>query len=576
MPADAPRTEPLLSPGDLTFVVVTFLAAVTVLDVLIGGALAGLLFGHGWAWPSTTTIASTLGHLATHPGSPAAAYPEPTRPLLPGPHPYWGTIAALVALETLAGALLAARSLGHRAKAGLATRSDLRQATAGPDRGAPIGTHLGGPVRLRGEDSAIVIAPARAGKTTRLAVGCIADAPGAVVATSTKADLVTLTARDPHLNGAAHVFDPDRLLDWPRPCRWDAVAGCRDVREALTRARAMVAARPLRGDRNSGFFEGASETVLRCLLHAAALDNASMRDVLAWSRDFTDDQPYEILRTHPDAAAGWLDDLRTFCRSGAPETISSTAMSLGLVLKSMADPAVLDLVCPRPGQGLDVDAFVTAGTDRLYLLSEGGDGVNTAPLVTAFAAAVVAAARRHSQTRPGGRLDPPLTLVLDEAANVAPLPDLPTLMADGGGRGITTWTFVQSFSQLRARWGRDGADTIWGASSAKLILGGCTEADDLERISRVVGDRWAPRRSHTSRGGLFARAADHSTSTSRERERVLPVPDLRRLPVGDALLLYRACPAALIHLPAWWERPDARRFRTHQGSTSAHQSADAT
>ena len=63
---------------------------------------------------------------------------------------------------------------------------------------------------------------------------------------------------------------------------------------------------------------------------------------------------------------------------------------------------MLDLVCPPAGDGLDVDAFVAGGTDRLYLISEGGDGISTAPLVTAFTAAVVTTARRHSQTQPRG------------------------------------------------------------------------------------------------------------------------------------------------------------------------------
>ena len=445
----------------------------------------------------------------------------------------------------------------------MATRTEIRKVGRGPDAGAVYGTYLGVAVRARGEDSALTIAPARAGKTTRLAVGRVVDAPGAVVATSTKADLVHLTAFARTTKGTAHVFDPDRLLAWPTPCRWDIVAGCEDVREAMTRARAMVAARPLNSGRNANFFEGASETVLRCLLHAAAIDGQSMREVLAWARDFTDDTPYEILRTHPGAAPGWVADLRKFCRGGAPETVSSTAMSLGLILKAMADDRVVDLVCPAEGEGLDVEAFVRKGTDSLYLVSEGGDGVSTAPLVTAFASAVVSCARRLSQTRPGGKLDPPLTFVLDEAANVAPLPDLPLMMSDGGGRGMSTWAFVQSFAQLRARWGRDGADSIWGASSIKLLLGGCTEADDLERISRVVGDRRVQRRSHTSPGGLVARA-QVSTSTSFERERILPVEALARIPVGKALLLYRAVPAALVGLPAWWERKDAAVFKASQ------------
>jgi hypothetical protein len=49
-----------------------------------------------------------------------------------------------------------------------------------------------------------------------------------------------------------------------------------------------------------------------------------------------------------------------------------------------------------------------------------------------------------------------------------------------------------------------------------------------------------------------------------ERERILPVEALARIPVGQALLLYRAVPAALVRLPAWWERKDARVFKSSQ------------
>ena len=577
--------EPLLTRSDTALLAAASVLVLAVATILLGGALSGLLFGHGWTWPEPDHLATALLRLTTHPQSPAAAYGSPAGSALPGATAFWATVGAITALEVLAAGFAGAAAVSRRAQPGLASRREVRNAFTAADAGTAYGSYLGLPVRLRGEDSALTIAPARAGKTTRLAVGRIVDAPGAVVATSTKSDLVHLTmhARTtaPAQPGAgqpvrrSHVFDPDRLLDLPHPCRWDAVAGCHDVREALTRARAMVAAKPLHGERHSSFFEGASETVLRCLLHAAALEHLSMRQVLSWARDFNDELPYEILRTHPAAAHGWLEDLRKFARAGAPETVSSTAMSLGLILKALADERVLDLLCPGAGEGVDVEKFVQGGTDTLYLISEGGDGISTAPLVTAFASAVVSAARRHSQSLPGGRLDPPLTLVLDEAANVAPLPDLPMLMADGGGRGITTWAFVQSFAQLRARWGRDGADSIWGASSAKLLLGGCTEADDLEKISRVVGDRWARRTSRTSRSGLLPRT-DDSTSTSRERERILPVQDLARLPTGTALLLYRSLPPALITLPAWWQRPDAARFTASTASTASASPAATT
>jgi len=100
---------------------------------------------------------------------------------------------------------------------------------------------------------------------------------------------------------------------------------------------------------------------------------------------------------------------------------------------------------------------------------------------------VIDTARTLAAAQPGGRLDPPL-LLLDEAANIAPIPSLPNLMSDGGGTGITTVTVLQSLAQARARWGDAGADAMWDASTTKVILGGLAHADDLQRISRLAGD----------------------------------------------------------------------------------------
>jgi hypothetical protein len=93
----------------------------------------------------------------------------------------------------------------------------------------------------------------------------------------------------------------------------------------------------------------ARPTCARCMRPRSA---GRRCEVLAWARDFNDDTPYEILRTHPGAAPGWLADLCKFCRGGAPETVSTTVMSLGLILKAMADDRVVDLFCQEAGEGL--------------------------------------------------------------------------------------------------------------------------------------------------------------------------------------------------------------------------------
>jgi type IV secretion system protein VirD4 len=63
-------------------------------------------------------------------------------------------------------------------------------------------------------------------------------------------------------------------------------------------------------------------------------------------------------------------------------------------------------------------------------------------------------------------------VVLDECANIAPLPKLPTLMSDGGGSGISTMMVLQSIGQGRKRWGKDAMDGLWEAARIKVVLGG--------------------------------------------------------------------------------------------------------
>jgi len=446
---------------------------------------------------------------------------------------------------------------GGRNRDGLSSGYELRRRVKGKGSGeltTPFAYDGNRPIFARSEDTAACLAIPRMGKTNRVAVWRVRDAPAACVATSTKPDLVRLTAEMRSKVGKVHVFDPEGVMNWPTPSRWDIVAGCEEDREAQERARAIVAARPLGGDsKNSGFFSEAAETVLRCLLHAAALKQKTMRDVLAWTQDFGDDEPYNILRDDPRAIRGWVDDLRRFCRGEARETVSSTDMSLSLVLKAFAIESILASVCPPRGEGLNTAEFWST-TDTLYLLSESGEASLAAPVITALVASIEKAGRRAATRSRTGRLDPVMTLVLDEVANVAPIPTLPSLMSDGGGRGMPTWIFAQAPSQLRTRWGKDGADTILNSSSVLLLLGGLKDTAYLEEISRLSGDRDIERMSTTQ----SSQQASQSTSTTQER--VLTISQLRQLPEGQGVLLYREMQPAVVRLPAWWETRDRAQF----------------
>jgi hypothetical protein len=74
------------------------------------------------------------------------------------------------------------------------------------------------------------------------------------------------------------------------------------------------------------------------------------------------------------------------------------------------------------------------------------------PLLTTLASSVVERGLRMAERSSSGRLDPPLTLVLDDVAAVAPIPQLPDLLSAGTGRGLPTLALLRSREQARARW----------------------------------------------------------------------------------------------------------------------------
>lgn len=473
-------------------------------------------------------------------------------------------VAVVLGIGALVGLELALRSRRQRAKdrrgGQLADGRTMKRAMAPSKKTEVVKAfaHLNGQaLTLRTEDNGAVVAPPRIGKTMYIAIPVIADAPGAVVSTSTKPDVLRLTAGIRERVGRVRVFDPEGVSLWPEPMWWDMVAGCDDPEEAAERAGALVASRDLGDAKNASFFQEAADTVLRCLLHAAALKGGgTMRDVVAWARDFDNDEPYDILRDHPRAARGWRQDLAKFCRGAAHETVSSTDMSLGLVLKSFGLPRMLDAVCPGPGAGFDPTRFHTT-RDTLYLLSRSGKTALSAPIFTALVTAIERRARLEAGHTAAGRIDPPLTLVLDEIANIAPIRDLDSLMSDGGGRGVICWPFVQSRRQLAKRYGADDAKTILDSASVFVMLAGSKDVDHLRELSALAGDHLVQKVSHSAgTGGSSQGSVQHSW----ERQPLMPVEKIRTIPMGTGFMLYRAAAPAVANLVPWWDRKDRADF----------------
>ncbi len=522
-----------------------------------------------------------LAALLTRPGDPSAAWGT----AMPGPITYWAVTALFFAAAAGAG-LAVWRGWRRHDRAGRADprrlpgtaspaevtaaagkRAVLRRAatvrpslprTRPADVGYLLGRCAGRPAWASVEDSLLLIGPPRSGKGLHVVVPMLLDAPGAVVTTSTRPDSLAITMTARARIGPVAVFDPQQLAPGlPAGLRWSPVRGCELPQTAMVRARGLAAGTGIAHSVDGGdFWQGQTESVLRGLLHAAALDGREARDLYRWSLDpVAAADAVSILGAHPDAAPGWDDALDQAARSD-PRTRDSIWLGVRQALASLADPRVLHAVSPADGEGFDPERFLTdRGT--LYLLGTSAGAGAAAALVAAFIEDMLETARRLAAVSTGARLDPPLLLALDEIGNLAPLPSLPTLMAEGGGTGITTLAVLQSLAQARSRWGEQAANTIWDAAIVKLILGGGSNARDLADLAALIGDR-DDRTEAVSRDSSGGR----TTSTSIRRVPIMDTSRLRTLPFGVGVLLLRSAPPIVVDLNAWTARRDAPELTT--------------
>ncbi|TFD79283.1 type IV secretory system conjugative DNA transfer family protein [Cryobacterium fucosi] len=462
---------------------------------------------------------------------------------------------------------LAGTATSHEVTTAASPRALLRRAaTLRPSLDDPspeevgylLGRSHGKEVWASVEDSILLIGPPRSGKGLHVVIPAILDAPGAVVTTSTRPDNLTTTLNARQKSGPVAVFDPQRLAEGvPAGLRWSPIRGCEDPLTAMIRATGLAAATGLShgGVEGGGFWEGKTRTALQALLHAAALDHRSPTELFRWTLDPTSAaEAVAILTGSPNAATGWADSLEAMIDAD-PRTRDSIWQGVSLALAALADPRVLDAVSPGPGEDFDPESFIReCGT--LYLLATGAGAGNSAALVAAFVEDLVETARRMAARSPGARLDPPLLLALDEIGNLAPLPSLPTLMAEGGGTGITTMPVLQSLAQARDKWSENQAAAIWDASIVKIVLGGASNSKDLQDLSTLIGER----DEYTDSVTLGDRGS-RSNQRSVRRVPILPPDRVRTMPFGTGVILLRSAPPIITDLRPWPKRGDAAQLR---------------
>ena len=384
------------------------------------------------------------------------------------------------------------------------------------------------------EHSTLVLGPSRSGKTSSLVVPNVLAAPGAVVVTSTKDDVLCATSSARNAVGWCLLFDPSGAVDVPRGVHrvgWSPVAASRDWGGAIEIADAMVRTsrgRPFGsvGSGTDGHWTERAAALLAPLLHAAALEGASMRTLLHWVDRHDGARALEIL-TARCGDAGVATDVLAGIMTTDDRELSGIWSTASGVLGAYRSPGAL---ASTEGPLLDPDAFC-AGPHALYVCAAGAQQQLFAPLVVGMMTQLRDAAYRRARTSGCAPVQPVL-FALDEVANIAPLPDLPSIVTEGPGQGLVTLACLQDLSQARVRWG-PSADAFLSIFATSVVLGGIADIPTLEALSALGGDRELRSRTvgwSDGPGGRQVSATDGVTTRRR-----LPVDVIARVVPGWAL-----------------------------------------
>ena len=423
--------------------------------------LAGLLSQGGWPdGVSFTRTPMAVRALLAHPHDIASAWPDTPAGELPGYGLFWGLfisqVMVLIVLTVFVLGTCTRWRAVRRARRAAAPKAastepwtpastpapETRPAAPAPTARVPDRLRPGGHLHIGLDHS------------REAAQTALRDAEGAVLVVTADPELYTSTVGARAKLGPVHVYDPLRLTDAPARLRWAPHQHCADMAVARVRADALLA--PVRSPgRTHDPEHDTARTMLRCWLHAASVAGEPFREVHRWALSGSTKDAVRILRGDTRAAAGAAGELES-ALTAHPERRTAAEELVRKALSCTSRVHIRNACTPSQNEA---DAWASFVHERgtLYAVGEPieaphRDGPGAMPLLTALASAVVEHGRLVAERSSAGRLDPPLVVLLDHPATVAPLPELPALLADGEAVGLHAVTFLRSEEQKHLWW----------------------------------------------------------------------------------------------------------------------------
>ncbi|MDE3131107.1 MAG: type IV secretory system conjugative DNA transfer family protein [Acidobacteriota bacterium] len=437
---------------------------------------------------------------------------------------------------------------GSRRAAGEASRQAGRLA---------LGYHRGRLLRAEQRHALVAFGPPQSGKSAGLAIPALLEWQGPAVASSIKTDLLGATLRRRSQLGQAFVFDPFGLAGVAGHT-WSPLQQATSWDGALEVAWRLAAAGELdqRGVEGGDFWAVAAEQRLAPLLYVAARTGGGVEQLVGWAygqgRRALDLALDGLLATAEseqqqlDAHAAY-DAVRAF-EAQADRTRSSIEATAQALLRAYRFTRVA-----RSARGSEITAErLLSSSATLYLIGDAKASKLLRPIFLALLSEVIDAAYELAN-RQGGRLERPLLVCLDEAGNVAPLPNLAEVASTAPSHNIQLISIFHDLAQARSRY-RQQAETVVNSHRARMLLPGVADLDTLRYFSGLVGEEERSELTRTSgRGGS-------TRSYGRRRAPLISPEALRQLPDGQALLLYGRLAPVRVRLRTWFANRRLRRM----------------
>lgn len=390
----------------------------------------------------------------------------------------------------------------------------------------------------------LTVAPTGAGKTTGPVTTWLLEHDGPVLVTSSKTDILELTLGARLARGPVWVYAPLVPADSlpVRAAGWTPLAGCGDWEYAKLMGRWLAAAESGGDGQSDGarFYRHAAAQLIGPLLHAAALGDRRMGEVLQWVEGRSL-EPIDILRArNADAAARavqetWnLDD----------RARSLTTLTARQLLDAFSYPSVQRV------ERADIDAArLLEGSGTLYMIAPESLQEITRPLFAGLLSAVFRECELRANRQ--GPLDPTLRVVLDETRRLAAVDDLPGLLSVCRSWGVRVATVWQGLGQIEQRYGK-AADEVLGNSLAKLLLGPLQDEETRRYFVDLLDEEHHLETSYDVAGPLGRTPRQQH---DRERDKA-SAQTLQQLGRGEGIFLHGRDLPAKGRVQPYWERTD--------------------